>query len=311
MLSFSLVAEALTGLIYHRPSGENSKFLPSFKSRRVKFQSKMAENVTDNVTCSAEEISNIIDENFCVDEDEEENDSLDDGNEEVTSTDLVDVTELNSNMKDTLCDKFRSQFTLVLARLKDRDLSVDSEAEAASIIYEHHASKTAVIFGLVEEFLVLCASLVQECYVTYDKVKEIKVKEEKQIQLEQTFLKFSSLEDPKEVGFSEKWKQIVLKCGISLSDISDNLFYHVIQHFWSTLMFSEEAIPSEMKCVVDDTNLKATQDKLGDDAIMYHGGWAFRRARDEIMKGPDVISILDTLDSETYTGAEKQSTCTY
>ena len=29
MLSFSLVAEALTGLTYHRPSGENSKFLPS------------------------------------------------------------------------------------------------------------------------------------------------------------------------------------------------------------------------------------------------------------------------------------------
>ena len=262
----------------------------------------MAENVTDNVTCSAEEISNIIDENFSVDEDEEENDSLDDGNEEVTSTDLVDMTELNSNIKDTLCDKFRSQFTLVLARLKDRDLSVDSEAEAASIIYEHYASKTAVIFGLVEEFLVLCASLVQECY---DKVKEIKVKEEKQIQLEQPFLKFSSLEDPKEVGLSEKWKQIVLKCGISLSDISDNLFYHVIQHFWSTLMFSEEAIPSEMKCVVDDTNLETTQDKLGDDAIMYHGGWAFRRARDEIIKGPDVISILDTLDSETYTEVQK------
>ena len=32
MLSFSLVAEALTGLIYHRPSGESSKFLPSFRS---------------------------------------------------------------------------------------------------------------------------------------------------------------------------------------------------------------------------------------------------------------------------------------
>ena len=28
MLSFSLVAEALTGLIYHRPLGKNSKFLP-------------------------------------------------------------------------------------------------------------------------------------------------------------------------------------------------------------------------------------------------------------------------------------------
>ena len=32
MLSFSLVAEALTGLIYHRPTGENSKFLPSLNS---------------------------------------------------------------------------------------------------------------------------------------------------------------------------------------------------------------------------------------------------------------------------------------
>ena len=32
MLSFSLVAEALTGLIYHRPSGENSKFLPPFNA---------------------------------------------------------------------------------------------------------------------------------------------------------------------------------------------------------------------------------------------------------------------------------------
>ena len=33
MLSFSLVAEALAGLIYHRPSGENSKFLPSAEQR--------------------------------------------------------------------------------------------------------------------------------------------------------------------------------------------------------------------------------------------------------------------------------------
>ena len=31
MLSFSLVAEALTGLIYHRPSGENSNFQEVFE----------------------------------------------------------------------------------------------------------------------------------------------------------------------------------------------------------------------------------------------------------------------------------------
>ena len=36
MLSFSLVAEALTGLIYHRPSGENSKFLPHHQEARQK-----------------------------------------------------------------------------------------------------------------------------------------------------------------------------------------------------------------------------------------------------------------------------------
>ena len=62
----------------------------------------MAENVSDNnVKCSLEEISNIIDENVFVDEDEEENDSLGDGNEESTSTDLDDMTELNSTIKDT------------------------------------------------------------------------------------------------------------------------------------------------------------------------------------------------------------------
>ena len=34
MLSFSLVAEALTGLIYHRPSGENSKFASNHEERK-------------------------------------------------------------------------------------------------------------------------------------------------------------------------------------------------------------------------------------------------------------------------------------
>ena len=38
MLSFSLVAEALTGLIYHRPSGENSKFqIPSGENNTMYF----------------------------------------------------------------------------------------------------------------------------------------------------------------------------------------------------------------------------------------------------------------------------------
>ena len=39
MLSFSLVAEALTGLIYHRPSGENSKFAfrKNFNSKHKQF----------------------------------------------------------------------------------------------------------------------------------------------------------------------------------------------------------------------------------------------------------------------------------
>ena len=35
MLSFSLVAEALTGLIYHRPSGENSNFQFSMNSSKT------------------------------------------------------------------------------------------------------------------------------------------------------------------------------------------------------------------------------------------------------------------------------------
>ena len=40
MLSFSLVAEALTGLIYHRPSGENSNFQFSSHLRRLEKRKK-------------------------------------------------------------------------------------------------------------------------------------------------------------------------------------------------------------------------------------------------------------------------------
>ena len=39
MLSFSLVAEALTGLIYHRPLGENSKFAFAFRNHSLEFKS--------------------------------------------------------------------------------------------------------------------------------------------------------------------------------------------------------------------------------------------------------------------------------
>ena len=47
MLSFSLVAEALTGLIYHRPSGENSK-IPSFLPDLLKVEENILAYKTNN-----------------------------------------------------------------------------------------------------------------------------------------------------------------------------------------------------------------------------------------------------------------------
>ena len=53
MLSFSLVAEARTGLIYNRPSGENSKFLTLFwncegvRPKRKELQNYLLENQID------------------------------------------------------------------------------------------------------------------------------------------------------------------------------------------------------------------------------------------------------------------------
>ena len=41
MSSFSLVADSLTGLIYHRPSGENSKFAFAQPNYREVFESTL------------------------------------------------------------------------------------------------------------------------------------------------------------------------------------------------------------------------------------------------------------------------------
>ena len=57
MLSFSLVAEALTGLIYHRPSGENSKFATkNFLKNHLRYviMNKMGQLTGENMNAVAE-----------------------------------------------------------------------------------------------------------------------------------------------------------------------------------------------------------------------------------------------------------------
>ena len=60
MLSFSLVAEALTGLIYHRPSGENSNFqFKHFPEDERSFSRNVASvknMIQDKTNCSSESI---------------------------------------------------------------------------------------------------------------------------------------------------------------------------------------------------------------------------------------------------------------
>ena len=59
MLSFSLVAEALTGLIYHRPSGENSNFAKHLPEDERSFSRNVASlknMIQDKTNCSSESI---------------------------------------------------------------------------------------------------------------------------------------------------------------------------------------------------------------------------------------------------------------
>ena len=48
MLSFSLVAEALTGLIYHRPSGENFSFVDTLPDDGRSISQNVAEKHYDS-----------------------------------------------------------------------------------------------------------------------------------------------------------------------------------------------------------------------------------------------------------------------
>ena len=58
MLSFSLIAEALTGLIYHRPLGENSKFLPYLAINKL--QKEIRTKINLESTISWEKFCNSI-----------------------------------------------------------------------------------------------------------------------------------------------------------------------------------------------------------------------------------------------------------
>ena len=74
MLSFSLVAEALTGLIYHRPSGENSSFavvhtclMMGKASLETSPKNNMIQDMinSNNVNSTESTIPNIFKIDFC------------------------------------------------------------------------------------------------------------------------------------------------------------------------------------------------------------------------------------------------------
>ena len=61
MLSFSLVAEALTGLIYNRPSCENSKFFPLPDGRKTKTKRKEDEDEDEEAQTTRREEDSDVD----------------------------------------------------------------------------------------------------------------------------------------------------------------------------------------------------------------------------------------------------------
>ena len=60
MLSFSLVAEALTDLIYHRPSGQNSNFQFTFHERILMLTLKASFEVRPECKARVDSLSLIL-----------------------------------------------------------------------------------------------------------------------------------------------------------------------------------------------------------------------------------------------------------
>ena len=91
--------------------------------------------------------------------------------------------------------------------------------------------------------------------------------------------------------------------GIKITNLSGSgvVLQHILQHFWSTLTFSDlrkiyNKVANEESCINDkllsagDEHINQKTDEAGDAAILYHAGWVLKRVREDCKAGEEKVA---------------------
>ena len=177
---------------------------------------------------------------------------------------------------------------LVLDRLADRQTNyfVEQEWAIASVLSKDNEVKFV-------EFVASVAGLLEQCFGLRSSKQN---KHLCAIELETNFTECRSKTNPA----SKAWEDILLHAGVAKCVASDNVYQHILQHFWSTTgsVFKQ-----------GNTSRPAAQEAVDDimeiDAVKDHVGWAIKRARDNIKSSIEDVMNKKSSGDDTWCEVNK------
>ena len=208
----------------------------------------------------------------------------------------TNLTDAAKRVKLVLCNEFKP----VLERLSDPEISLDDEASMAKQLADkldfQNRSET------MNAFICKVSDALGKIYENAN-VKKIG-KELKFIELEKNFVKLRSALSSN--GIQEVWENVL--SDVLLSEKGDNtkqiVLQHVLQHCWAVLLDNicfERKVADQSSSLVSEIvpeveeEAPAILDEDEHSAILKHGGWAIKRARDTIIECPeDTITVQFT-----------------
>ena len=91
---------------------------------------------------------------------------------------------------------------------------------------------------------------------------------------------------------------------IKITNLSGSgvVLQHILQHFWSTLTFSDlrkvyNKVANEESCINDklrsagDEHINQKTEEAGDAAILYHAEWVLKRVREDCKAGEEKVAL--------------------
>ena len=218
------------------------------------------------------------------------------------SADQLNAICDNSKLENFLASNrsvIKEAVTDVLNRLTNKSLDIENDCFLAANDLLMTLQLNQVLF---EDLVSLIEAVLENSYATAINSKPRKGETQLTI-AEKTFMK-SRIQCQEEI----QWQNILVasSCQPTLLGF---VLQHIVQHVWTLFSFlSSKPDGQQMPSCVGKAQV---DDDLADEAILKHAGWCFKRVREDIKNGPNLLEIRKSphnLETVTVTKASLLST---